>query len=79
MVHVVFALKSVSYKTMLFLVCDVSTLNDISLLFDFREIKVHRKKVKKAFAKKNKDLADRLLNRPPTYKLDRLILERYQV
>ncbi|ONM62304.1 pescadillo-related [Zea mays] len=43
----------------------------------FREIKVHRRKVKKAVAKKNRDLADRLLNRPPTYKLDRLVLERY--
>jgi hypothetical protein len=41
-----------------------------------REIKVHRKKVKKAVAKKNRDLADRLLNQPPTYKLDRLIIER---
>lgn len=49
----------------------------IGLLFHvIREIKVHRKKVKKAMAKKNRDLADRLLNRPPTYKLDRLIIER---
>ncbi|KAG2546684.1 hypothetical protein PVAP13_9KG038700 [Panicum virgatum] len=31
----------------------------------------------KAIAKKNRDLADRLLNRPPTYKLDKLVLERY--
>lgn len=54
-------------------------LNSIHILFDFREIKVHRRKVKKAVAKKNRDLADRLLNRPPTYKLDRLVLERYQV
>jgi pescadillo protein len=48
-------------------------------MVDFREMRVHRKKVKKAFAKKNKDLADRLLNRPPSYKLDRLIIERYRV
>jgi pescadillo len=47
------------------------------MTFDSREIKVHRKKVKKAIAKKNRDLAERLMNRPPTYKLDRLILERY--
>ena len=52
---------------------------DNPIMFDFRQIKVHRKKVKKAIAKKNRDLADRLLNRPPTYKLDKLVLERYQV
>ena len=51
---------------------------DNPIMFDFRQIKVHRKKVKKAIAKKNRDLADRLLNRPPTYKLDKLVLERYQ-
>jgi pescadillo protein len=56
---------------------DIAFLAHDPLIEKFREIKVHRKKVKKAFAKKNKDLADRLLNRPPTYKLDRLILERY--
>ena len=50
---------------------------DNPIMFDFGQIKVHRKKVKKAIAKKNRDLADRLLNRPPTYKLDRLVLERY--
>ncbi|KAG2546685.1 hypothetical protein PVAP13_9KG038700 [Panicum virgatum] len=44
---------------------------------NYLQIKVHRKKVKKAIAKKNRDLADRLLNRPPTYKLDKLVLERY--
>ena len=54
-------------------------LKYIPISFDFREIKVHRRKVKKAVAKKNRDLADRLSNRPPTYKLDRLVLERYQV
>ncbi|XP_062214883.1 pescadillo homolog isoform X2 [Phragmites australis] len=56
---------------------DIVFLLHDPLIEKFREIKVHRKKVKKAVAKKNKDLADRLLNRPPTYKLDRLILERY--
>lgn len=50
---------------------------DSPIMFDFRKIKRHRAKVKKAVAKKNRDLADRLLNRPPTYKLDRLVLERY--
>ncbi|KAM0901738.1 hypothetical protein ACQ4PT_019771 [Festuca glaucescens] len=56
---------------------DIAFLLHDPLIEKFREIKVHRKKVKKAFAKKNKDLADRLLNRPPSYKLDRLIIERY--
>ncbi|TVU45536.1 hypothetical protein EJB05_05025 [Eragrostis curvula] len=56
---------------------DIAFLLHDPLIEKFREIKVHRKKVKKAVAKKNKDLAERLLNRPPTYKLDRLILERY--
>ena len=39
-------------------------------------MRAHKKKVKKALAKKNRDLADRLLNRQPKYKLNRLILER---
>lgn len=56
---------------------DIAFLAHDPLIEKFREIKVHRKKVKKAMAKKNRDLADRLLNRPPTYKLDRLIIERY--
>ncbi|KAK3146382.1 hypothetical protein QOZ80_3BG0265400 [Eleusine coracana subsp. coracana] len=56
---------------------DIAFLLHDPLIEKFREIKVHRKKVKKAVAKKNRDLAERLLNRPPTYKLDRLILERY--
>ncbi|CAN6292145.1 unnamed protein product [Urochloa humidicola] len=56
---------------------DIAFLAHDPLIEKFRQIKVHRKKVKKAVAKKNRDLADRLLNRPPTYKLDRLVLERY--
>ncbi|KAK1644899.1 hypothetical protein QYE76_062704 [Lolium multiflorum] len=56
---------------------DIAFLLHDPLIEKFREMRVHRKKVKKAFAKKNKDLADRLLNRPPSYKLDRLIIERY--
>lgn len=42
-----------------------------------RDIRAHKRKVKKALAKKNRDLANKLLNRQPTYKLDRLILERF--
>ncbi|RLN40713.1 hypothetical protein C2845_PM01G31470 [Panicum miliaceum] len=56
---------------------DIAFIAHDPLIEKFRQIKVHRKKVKKAIAKKNRDLADRLLNRPPTYKLDKLVLERY--
>jgi pescadillo len=44
----------------------------------YRQIRAHGKKVRKAKARKNKELAERLLNRMPNYKLDRLILERFQ-
>ncbi|WOL11682.1 pescadillo [Canna indica] len=56
---------------------DILFLAHEPLLEKFRDIKVHKRKVRKAEARKNRDLADRLLNREPTYKLDRLILERY--
>ncbi|TVU45555.1 hypothetical protein EJB05_05044 [Eragrostis curvula] len=73
--------SKVLYLRVVKVVLHVPTLLDTLVVFwllvCFWEIKVHRKKVKKAVAKKNKDLAERLLNRPPTYKLDRLILERY--
>ncbi|XP_020582372.1 pescadillo homolog [Phalaenopsis equestris] len=41
------------------------------------DIKAYKKKIKKAQGKKNKELVERLLDRQPTYKLDRLVLERY--
>ncbi|XP_020700242.1 pescadillo homolog [Dendrobium catenatum] len=41
------------------------------------DIKAYKKKIKKARGKKNKDMVERLLDRQPTYKLDRLVLERY--
>lgn len=41
------------------------------------DIKAYKKKIKKAQGKKNKELVDRLIDRQPTYKLDRLVLERY--
>lgn len=47
------------------------------LVEKFRDIRAHKKKIKKAWAKKNKNLADRLVNRQPKYTLNRLILERY--
>ncbi|XP_073011657.1 pescadillo homolog [Typha latifolia] len=56
---------------------DIMFLAHEPLVEKLRDIRAHRKKVKKAIARKNRDLADRLLNRQPTYTLDRLILERY--
>jgi pescadillo len=50
----------------------------MSLCHVYRQIRSHGKKVRKAKAKKNKELAERLLNRMPNYKLNRLILERFQ-
>ncbi|KAG6528479.1 pescadillo homolog [Zingiber officinale] len=56
---------------------DIMFLFHDPLLQKFRDIKAHAKKVKKAKAQKNKDLEDRLLDRAPKYKLDRLVSERY--
>ncbi|CAH8361140.1 unnamed protein product [Eruca vesicaria subsp. sativa] len=56
---------------------DISFLQHEPLLEKFREIKTYLKKVQKAKAKKNEELARLLLTRQPTYKLDRLIRERY--
>ncbi|KAK8921145.1 hypothetical protein KSP39_PZI020749 [Platanthera zijinensis] len=56
---------------------DINFLLHEPLLGKFRDIKAYAKKIKKAKAKKNRELAERLINRQPSYKLDRLILERY--
>ncbi|CAN8256318.1 unnamed protein product [Cochlearia groenlandica] len=56
---------------------DIAFLMHEPLLEKFREIKTYQKKVLKAKAKKNEELARLLLTRQPTYKLDRLIRERY--
>jgi len=56
---------------------DIAFLMHEPLLEKFREIKTYQKKVKKAKAKKNEELARLLLTRQPTYKLDRLIRERF--
>ncbi|KAG0494413.1 hypothetical protein HPP92_005407 [Vanilla planifolia] len=56
---------------------DINFLLHEPLLGKFREIKAYKKKIKKAQAKKNRERAERLLDRHPTYKLDRLVLERY--
>ncbi|PRQ32557.1 hypothetical protein RchiOBHm_Chr5g0047691 [Rosa chinensis] len=42
-----------------------------------RNIRAYEKKVKKAEAKKNRDRANILRQRRPTYKLDKVILQRY--
>ncbi|KAI3818130.1 hypothetical protein L1987_11933 [Smallanthus sonchifolius] len=56
---------------------DILFLKHEPLLDKFREMHAYEKKVKKAVSKKNKDLAERLLTRKPTYTLDMLIRERY--
>ncbi|KAK9272607.1 hypothetical protein L1049_002982 [Liquidambar formosana] len=56
---------------------DISFLQHEPLVEKFRDIRAYDKKVKKALAKKNRDLANRLLTRKPSYTLDRLIRERY--
>ncbi|GJU90677.1 pescadillo [Tanacetum coccineum] len=56
---------------------DIAFLKHEPLLEKFREMRSYEKKVKKAMSKKNKDLAERLLTRKPTYTLDMLIRERY--
>ncbi|KAJ1695495.1 hypothetical protein LUZ63_012193 [Rhynchospora breviuscula] len=56
---------------------DMTYLAHEPLLDTFRQIRAHEKKIKKAKARKNKEREERLCNRMPTYKLDRLILERY--
>ncbi|KAL0422847.1 UNVERIFIED_CONTAM: Pescadillo [Sesamum latifolium] len=56
---------------------DIMFLRHDPLLEKLRDIRAYEKKVKKAMSKKNRDLAERLLTRKPTYTLDRLIKERY--
>lgn len=56
---------------------DISFLEREPLLEIFRDKRAHEKKVKKAEAKKNPDLAKRLRTRAPTYKLDKVIRERF--
>ncbi|XP_047311064.1 pescadillo homolog [Impatiens glandulifera] len=56
---------------------DIVFLKHEPLLEKFRDMRAYDRKVKKALFKKNKDLAERLLTRKPTYTLDMLIRERY--
>lgn len=56
---------------------DIAFLKHEPLLEKFRDMRAYDRKVKKAVSKKNRDLAERLLTRKPTYTLDMLIRERY--
>ena len=56
---------------------DIAFLQHEPLLEKFRNIRAYDKKVNKAKAKKNRDLAERLLTRRPNYTLDRLIRARF--
>lgn len=55
---------------------DILFLKHEPLLEKFREMRAYEKKIKKAVSKKNRDLAERLLTRKPSYTLDMLIRER---
>ncbi|KAB2623208.1 pescadillo-like protein [Pyrus ussuriensis x Pyrus communis] len=56
---------------------DVSFIQHEPLLERLREIRAYERKVKKADEKKNKERAAFLKERRPTYKLDRIILQRF--
>ncbi|KAK3033058.1 hypothetical protein RJ639_035684 [Escallonia herrerae] len=56
---------------------DIVFLRHEPLLEKFREQRAYERKVKRALTKKNRDLAERLSTRRPSYTLDRLIRERY--
>ncbi|XP_044503701.1 pescadillo homolog [Mangifera indica] len=56
---------------------DISFIRHDPILEELRAKSAYAKKVTKAKAKKNKELADILIKRQPEIKLDRLVLERY--
>ncbi|KAL6269025.1 hypothetical protein ACE6H2_025936 [Prunus campanulata] len=56
---------------------DVSFIQHEPLLERLREIRAYQHKIKKAEAKKNRDLATLLTQRRPSYKLDKIVLQRY--
>lgn len=57
---------------------DIMFLKHEPLLEKLRDMRSYERKVKKAMSKKNRDLAERLLSRKPTYTLDMLIKERWR-
>lgn len=58
---------------------DVSFIRHDPILEDLRAKSAYRKKIIKAKAKRNKELADILKNRQPEIKLDRLVRERLAI
>ncbi|XVF06655.1 hypothetical protein REPUB_Repub06bG0068900 [Reevesia pubescens] len=56
---------------------DVMYILHDPLLEKFRQIRAYQKKIKKAKAKKNDELAKLLVSRAPSYKLDMVIRDRY--
>lgn len=56
---------------------DVSFLHHEPLLEEHRTIRVHDRKIKKAEAKKNHELANRLREKTPKPKIDMIIRQRY--
>ncbi|ONH89774.1 hypothetical protein PRUPE_8G015700 [Prunus persica] len=56
---------------------DVSFIQHEPLLERLREIRAYQHKIKKAEAKKNRDRATLLTQRRPSYKLDKIVLQRY--
>lgn len=56
---------------------DISFLAHEPLLDKSRQIKAFNKKIKKALAKKNRNLASRLENNRPSYTLDHILRQRY--
>mmetsp|Transcript_3131 Transcript_3131/g.8905 ORF Transcript_3131/g.8905 Transcript_3131/m.8905 type:complete len:652 (+) Transcript_3131:162-2117(+) len=56
---------------------DINFLLHEPLLLQFREGAAYEKKIKKARARKNRELLLRLIRRRPNYRLDHLVKERY--
>ncbi|XP_073315676.1 pescadillo homolog [Primulina huaijiensis] len=56
---------------------DIMFIKHEPILETLRDMRTNEKKVKKAISKKNRDVAERLLTRKPTYNLHMLIKERY--
>jgi pescadillo protein len=56
---------------------DINFLAHEPLLEKSRELKAYERKIKKARAKRNEHLADRLESNRPSYTLDHLVKERY--
>ena len=69
--------KSEGHNKTYYHVKDIAFLAHEPLLNKSRELKAYEKKIVKARAKKNPDLAERLLKNRPVWRLDHLVKERY--